>query len=1150
MRLHRSRVFLFLAFLFPLCGQVNKSNLTGVIHDPTGSAIPRVALRLINTGTGAVRDEISDATGLYRFTLVDFGVYRLQAEAHGFRTFIREGISLETGQTTTVDMTLEVGSQSETITVTAESPLLRTETGSLGATVNTRAIAELPLRGRNPYMFLQLSSGIQYFGDPGAINPWDNFGPSNFTSNGSKAGSEFLLDGVPNMRLDIVSFSPSPDAVQEMRAETNAFDAEYGHSGSAFVNVSTKSGTNQLHGSFYWYLQNSDLNANSFFNNRNGIGKTQSKQNTYGASVGGPVWLPKVYNGKDRTFYFFDFEGTQIRSAGYSLAQVPSLLQRDGNFSQTTDVSGRPITIYDPTTTRQAGSGYVRDPFVGNIIPKAAMDPVALKALSFYPLPNRPPAPDLSNFQTPTPSGRKWASLATRGDHQVNSKNTLFFRFGWNHRTDPSDPYYGACCKAAGNPTTGQDVFIRGNIAAGTGYTWIPSSRTVVDFRMGMTRYYEANVMFGEGFDLSTLGFPANFTKSIVFATFPRFDMNNDLQNLGAGRTSTRIFINQYNPLVNVHTVLGRHALKYGFRYQVGQQIQFNPVRSGGFFQFGRGLTQGPNPTVTSATAGFALAGFLLGTPTQGYTDYNVQPTLSNRFFSLYLQDDWKITDRLTLNIGLRAEHEGPVTDRYNHGNSGFDFGVASPLAAQVAANYAASPNPQLAALNVKGGLGFVGLNGAPSGNLSMPAVDWAPRFGLAYRLSRNTVVHGGYGIFYVPNVVSNYQQTGFSLQTQMINSLDNNLTPFNRLANPFPSGVTLPTGSSLGLLTSIGKAITAGGAPIGQAPPFLPGLSQQFSLGMQFALPAQIAVDVSYVGNNSQRLNIFNGSSTSNGRNVNQYPDRYLALGSGLNAQVSNPFFGVITDPTTSLSQKTIALSQLLRPYPQFTGITETPLPTGRSHYDSFQIQANKRLTRGLSYGVSYNFSKYMESVNYLNANDPRPANVISSADRSHRVVLNGIYELPFGRDKPLLSSTRILRDVIGGWQTQWVVTLQSGAPLAFSAGTAVRLNKSDNSPKSVDRWFDIGQFAPQAPFTLNTLSVQLNDLRAPGINKWDLTALKKIRITERVEFRLQAEFYNAFNKALFDVPNTTVTSPNFGRITAVVIPSRQIQVSGRLTW
>ena len=1144
------RVWMLLVFSSPLYGQVNKSNLTGVIHDPSGSVAPRVSLRLINTSTGVGREEVSDASGLYRFTLVDFGSYRLEAEAPGFRKFVRGGIELQTGQTTTIDINLEVGAQTDTVTVTAESPLLRTETGSLGTSVDSRTIAELPLLGRNPYLFLKLSSGIQYTGDPAAINPWDNFGPSNFTSNGSKAGSEFLLDGIPNMRLDIVSFSPSPDAVQEMRAETNAFDAEYGHSGSAFVNVSTKSGTNDVHGSFYWYLQNSALNANSFFNNRNRIPKTPNKQNTYGAAVAGPVWLPKMYNGKDRTFYFFDFEGTQIRTSGVNTAQVPSQLQRDGNFSQTTDVAGRQITIYDPATTRPVGTGYVRDPFPGNVISKSAMDAVALKALAYYPLPNRPVAPDLSNFQLASPGGRKWASLATRGDHQINSKNTLFFRFGWNHRTDPSEPYYGPCCKAAGNPTTGQDEFVRGNIAAGAGYTWIPTPRTVVDFRIGMTRYFEANLMFGEGFDLSSLGFQASFTSTVSFATFPRFDMNNDLQNLGAGRTSTRQFINQYNPLVNVHSGIGRHALKYGFRYQVGQNFQFNPVRSGGYFLFDRTMTQGPNPTVTSTTAGYALAGFLLGDVSQGYADYNVQPTLSNRFFSLYLQDDWKVTDRLTVNFGLRLEHEGPVKDRYNHGNSGFDFGVPSPIAAQVGANYAASPIPQLPALNLKGGLGFLGVNGAPTGNLSMPAIDWAPRFGFAYRVSNRVVARGGYGIFYVPNLVNNYQQVGFSLQTQMVNSLDNNLTPFNRLADPFPGGITLPTGSSLGLMTGVGKSITAGGAPIGSAPPFLAGLSQQFSLGLQLALPGQMALDVSYVGNNSQRLNIFNGSSTSNGRNVNQYPDQYLSLGSGLNARVSNPFYGVITDPTTLLSQGTITVSQLLRPYPQFTGITQTPLPYGRSHYDSFQLQLNKRMGQGVSFGASYNYSKYMESVAYLNANDARPSSVISTVDHPHRVILNGIYELPFGAGKPYLNGSRPLRVLAGGWQTQFVVTLQTGAPVAFAAGTALRLAKSGNNPKTVDRWFDIAQFVPQPPFTLNTLSLQLNDLRVPGINKWDLTATKKIRLNERVELRFQGEFYNAFNTPQFDIPNTTVTSPNFGRITSTVIAPRQVQVLGRLTW
>jgi hypothetical protein len=1144
------RILSIAASAAALLAQVNKSNLTGVVHDQSGSAVPHVAMRLTNVATGVTREETTDATGLYRFTLLDFGEYRLEADASGFRKSIREGIRLDVGETTTVDITLELGAQSEAVTVTAESPLLRTETASLGSSVETRAISELPLVGRNPYVFLEFSSGIQYFGDPTAVNPWDNFGPSNFTSNGSKAASEFLLDGIPNMRIDIVSFSPSPDAVQEMRTQTNAFDAEYGHSGSAFVNVSTKSGTNEFHGAVYWYLRNSDLNANDFFNNRNGIDKTQNKQNTYGMAAGGPVWLPKLYNGKDRTFYFADFEGTQIRSAGLSLAQVPSLLQRDGNFSQTTDVAGRPITIYDPTTTRQSGSGFIRDPFPGNVIPKNMMDQVALNALNFYPLPNRPPAPDLSNFQLANPSGRKWASLAMRGDHQINSSNTLFMRFGWNHRTDPSQPFYGDCCTAAGNPTTGQDVFIRANLAGAVGHTWIASPRTVLDFRMGLTRYYEANVMFGEGFDLTKLGFPTSFAKSVLFSTFPRFDMNNDLQNLGAGRTTSRIFINQYNPMMNVHHNFGRHALKYGVRFQVGQENQFNPVRSGGFFQLNRAFTQGPNPTVTSVTAGYSFASFLLGDISQGYTDYNVRPTQSNRFYSLYLQDDWKITDRLTLNIGLRAEHEGPVIDRYNHGNSGFDFGVASPLAAQVAANYAANPIPQLAALNLRGGLGFLGVNGAPTGNLSMPAIDWAPRFGFAYRATNFMVVRGGYGMFYVPNLLANYQQVGFSQQTQMVTSLDNNLTPYNHLANPFPNGLIPPSGSSLGSLSGIGQSITAGGAPIGKVPNFYPGISQQFSLGFQFALPSQMSLDVSYVGNNSQRLNIYNGSSTSNGRNVNQYPNQYLALGAGLNARVPNPFYGVITDPTTSLSQQTITVSQLLKPFPQFLNITETPLPAGRSHFDSFQLQLNKRMSRGLYFGVAYAYSKYMESVAYLNANDARPSQVISTADHPNRVVLNGIYELPFGRGKPYLSNARILRDVLGGWQAEWITTLQAGPPLTFAAGTAIRTTKSSANPQTVNQWFDLSQFSPQPPFTLNTLSIQLNDLRAPGISKWDVTAMKKIRITERIEFRLQGEFFNAFNSAQFNPPNTTVTSPTFGKITSDAISPRVIQLSGRVSW
>ena len=1132
-----------LVCLLPIYGQVNKSNLTGVVHDASGSAIADVKIKLVNVATGIGREELSDTSGLYRFTLLDFGMYRLEANLAGFKTLIRDGIQLQTGETTTVDLTLQVGEQADSVTVSAESPLLRTETGALGTSVNSQVINELPLIGRNPYVFLTLSAGIQYTGSPAALNPWDSFGPSDFSSSGSRSRSEFLLDGIPNMRIDVVSFSPSPDAVQEMRVQTNAFDAEYGHSGAAFVNVSTKSGTNLIHGSLYWYLQNSALNANDFFNNRSGKLKSPFKQNTYGGAIGGPVRIPKLYDGRDRTHYFFDFEGTQIRSASVVRAIVPTLLERTGDFSQTRDGQGRAIAIFDPLTTRAAGTGFVRDAFPGNTIPANRLDPIALNVEKFYPLPNLArTSTNQQNFENSQINNRRWASLLSRVDHQLSPNQILFFRFGWNHRYDPSSPYYGDCCRAAGNPTTGQDEFFRANITAAVGHTWVKSPRTVLDFRLGFTRYAEGNIMYGEGFDVTKLGFPASFARSAPFPTFPRFEMNGDLDNVGAGRTTARTFINQYNPLVNVHTNFGRHQLKYGFRYQVAQSHSFNPARGSGYYFFDRSFTQGPDPTRTSVGAGYDLASFLLGTPSRGYTDFNVAPALENKYSSGYVQDDWKMSDRLTLNLGLRFEHESPTTDRFDRGVSGFDFGVTSPLQDKARSNYVANPIPELSQLNVRGGLGFLNVGGTPRGHLSMPAVLFGPRFGYAYRVNNRMVWRGGYGVFYVPNNLNNFRQVGFSLATQMISSLDNNLTPFNTLSNAFPNGLVQPPGAANGLLTAAGQSITTNAAPIGSLPDFRLGLSQQFAMGFQFVLPAQISLETSYAGNVSQHLSIDN-------RNVNQYPDQYLALQNRLNAKVPNPFFGVITDTTSALSQPTTTVAQLLKPYPQFLGITQSALPLGRSHYDSLQVQMTKRTSKGLYFGAVYSFSKYMEAISYLNANDVKPERAISIADRPQRVTLHGIYELPFGPGKPFLTNSKgLVRHLVEGWRAMWVATYQVSAPLQFT--NAQRLRKSDANPHTVDKWFDTAQFVPLPPFTLNTLSSSVVDLRAPGIRKWDLTAMKRISIREGVEMRLQGEFYNAFNTTMFGSPNTTVTSASFGRITSLLINPRQIQVSARVTF
>ncbi|MBI2687378.1 MAG: TonB-dependent receptor [Acidobacteria bacterium] len=1131
-----------------LCGnaaaQVDKSNLTGIIRDASGATIPGATIKITNKDTGALRTESSDASGFYRFTLIDRGSYRMQVEHSGFKRFVQETVELQTGETTTLDISLTLGEVAESITVTGEAATLRTETGALGTTVSTKVINELPLIGRNPYVFLTLSPGIQYTGDPGALNPWDVAGPSAFAASGAEAKSEFLLDGIPNMGTSNVSLSPSPDAVQEMRAQTSAYDAEFGHSGGAFVNVSTRSGTNQYHGTAYWFLRNDNLNANSFFNNRVGSPKSEFKQNTYGASFGGPFRIPKIYNGVDKTHYFFNFEGTQIRGNAFARAIVPATRERGGDFSQSFDRSGRAFTIYDPATTAAQGTAFVRTPFPGNAIPAARIDPVAANALKFYPAPNRTPVSgSLTNFENPQISGRRWASLASRVDHQINLKHSLFFRYGWNHRTDPSSPFYGDCCRPPGNPTDGQDEFARGNIGAGASYTWVISSRMVFDARMGYTRYFDANIMYGAGFNLSTLGFPDAFTRGVAFSNFPRFAMlDADVENLGAGRVPSSTYNNVFNPLFNFHFTANRHAMKWGYRYMVTQQNSFGPNRSAGIFNFGRAFTQGPDPTRVSANAGHDFAAFLLGTPNSGSADLNASPALQATYHSVYFQDDWKATPRLTLNLGVRAEHESGTTDRFNRGNAGLDFAVASPTEAQAKANYARSPIPELATLNVKGGLRFLAAGSTPREHLNMPAVLWSPRAGYAFRATNRMVVRGGYGFFFVPNVISNYRLDGFSLTTQMVTSLDNNLTPFNTLRNPFPIGLVTPPGSSGGLLTAVGQSITAGGASQGNfLPDFKHGFNQNFSQGLQFVLPHEFSIQASYVGSLAQRLTVT--------RNINQYADSFLPLQTRLNARVTNPFFGVVTDPTSALSQSTITVSQLLRPFPQYTGITQSSLPYGRSWYHSLQLEISKRLASGVYFGAAYTQSKLMEATSYLNPNSPKVEKVISDSDRGQRLVIHGYYELPFGTGKRLVNTRHpVVSRIVGNWQFNWVVTLQSGAPLAFAS--AERPTKSSDNPHDVDRYFDTTQFAPQQPFTLRAFSSRTNDLRAPGIHKWDLTLQKSVFVNEKMSFKIQGEFYNAFNRTHFGTPNTTVTSTSFGRITGTFLGPREVQVSGRFTF
>jgi len=1148
---------LFLLSILAATAQVNKSNLVGIAHDSSGATVPDVAVTITNTATGSVRREVTDASGLYRANLLDVGVYDLEAEHTGFKKVVQKGIRLAVGETTTLDLTFEIGALTETVTVSSNAELLRTETGSLGSTLESYSVAQLPTIGRNPYVFVALAAGIQYTGDPTYVNPWDASGPSAFTANGFGSGtSQFLLDGVPNMRMDVVSFSPSPDAVEEMRAQTNAFDAEYGHSAAAFINVTTRGGTNQWHGNLYDYLRNEALNANDFFSNRSGLKKAKFHQDTYGGSLGGPLTLPTLYRGRDRTFFFFNYEGTQLRQGGNTASIVPTAAQRVGDFSQTVNTKGQPVIIYDPNNPVLGSNGkYTRVPFQGNVIPKSQLDPVAQNLLKYYALPNLTPAPGtLQNFVGDgVPSGvstRGWNSLVTRVDQRISQTQSLFFRFGWNHRDDTTKPYYGI--PGADSVLGDADGFFRGNVAGAFGYTWTARPNLVVDVRAGVTRYGEGNIEDTLGMDLTTLGFPGSFAHATPYPLFPTIVMGTgDAQNLGGGNTPSRRYINQLNPEVNVHSTYGRHAVKYGFNFIGVQDNNFSSARSGGNFTFSRVFTQGPDPSTSNALAGNDIASFVLGTPASGFVDFNAVPSTVVKYYGFYGQDDWKVSGRLTVNLGLRIDHESPITERFNRLNSGFDPNVASPLQAQAAANFAASTLPalkalgvnQLSSFNVVGGLGFAGAGGAPRGYLSVPALYYEPRVAFAYRVTDKIVWRGGYGIFMAPNNNSGYQTNGFSLQTQMITSLDNNVTSYNKLSNPFPSGISVPPGAGAGLLAGVGKSVNAGLSAIGSTPYFKDPLNQQFSMGFQFVLPAQVSLDTSYVGNNVQHLSI--------SRNINSYPTAALALGSTLNSKVPNPFYGVITDTTSSLSAQTIAVSQLLSPFPQFTGVTRSVLPLGRSHYNSLQIMAGKRTSHGLTLTGAFTWSKYMTATSYHNINDAAPESVIDSADRPFNFVVSGLYELPFGAGKAFLSSGGpILRRIVEGWQVSWTGTYTSGAALSFSG--AERVSTSANNPHTVLQWFDTSQFIAQAPFTVQHLSSRLADVRGPGLGMWNVTLAKSVSITEHVKFKLEAQAFNFLNTPFFGTPNTSVTSTSFGQITGLFSgsASRNVQLAARINF
>ncbi len=1138
-----------LALVTPGIAQESRGNIVGRITDGSGAVVPGASVTARNQATNVSTTAVANTDGNYQIRFLNPGLYAIEATLSGFKTFERHDVEIRINDRLELDIALEVGNVSEKVSVTADTPLLETATANVGQVIDTRRITELPIPHGSVRSLFFLLGGVTLAGGAYAIAPkfQDPSRPASsswMTINGSPVGTtEFSLDGVPNTQTansdfgSGISNQPPADAIQELKLET-AYDASVGHTSGTHINMVLKSGTNQFHGTGYFFYRSASLNANSYFANASRQARPEFDYQRPGGHFSGPVVIPKLYNGKDRTFFSYTYEFMNEKTQGYPVVgTVPAADHRKGDFSALLKI-GPQYQIYDPATTAAAASGLRKGlARKHNIIPASRMDPIAVKIASYWPAANLPGLADGSNnFTTQNnPSPNRYHNHIARVDHTLTAKQRLYGRFTRYLKTEgPYRDYFQN--GASGRYFQAQPY----NFVVDD--TYMISPRLVVDLRYGYQRFPSASWSVSQGFDLTSLGYSQQVASQLAYGqaiarTFPGITVSGltGLQTEG-GANQTGDDIHSW--FADLNRPASNHMLKFGGDFRVYRKNLYNYGNATPRYTFGTTYTNGPvdNSPASPGGIGQALASFYLGIPSSGLIDRNDSTAVQSTYGGLYLQDDWRVTPRLTLTLGVRYEYMGPVTERFNRTVRGFDAGAQLAIASQALANYTARPSLLLpaSAFRVAGGVTYAGLGGQPREVFSSTG-NFMPRVGFSWNPVKNSVLRGGYGVFFLDTGVTSRIgpfALGYDQTTEMVPSIDNGITYRSKLGNPFPDGILQPVGSSNGANTYLGRAISFFDNNL--KPPYM----QRWNLNLQQMLPGRFLLETGYAGSRATRLRISRNADGLPTQYLSTLPSRDQTTFDALSRPTPNPFYPLL--PGTSLSGVNVATQQLLLPNPQFVSMTTTT-SQGYSWYHGWQTRIERRFADGFMVQVSYTFSKLMDAINYLNAADPAPYRSISANDRPHHVGLMGIYELPFGRGRAFgADAARPVRHVISGWQLGAVFNLWSGSPLSFG-DVILTGNVKDiplaKSERTVARWFNTSAFertpARQLVSHLFQGPLFYSGVRADGVNLWDLSLLKDTQITERLKFQFRAEALNAFNHTSFTAPNTAVTSAAFGTVT-----------------
>ncbi len=1224
---------LFLAVIGLMINQTTaqeaKGTIGGQVTDPQKAVIPGVKVVITNTATNSNRETITNDSGYYEAPFLDAGNYTISAEITGFKKGVRQGVNLNAGSKVVIDLMMEVGGITEQVLVTGDAPLLDTASASSGRVIDTNMISSLPFSDLNPFALTGMASGMQWTGQPEYRRPFDNGGTSAFTTMGGVGQNEYMVDGAPVTGTGRrVGFVPPADSVQEFNLQTTPFDAAVGHTSGALVNVVSRGGTNAFHGALYDQHWQQRWNATPHFTRlayedqlKSGkITKDTPKQapgrsNQFGATIGGPVRIPWLYNGKDKLFFFFSYNGIYQKKAETTDSvnrTIAKMNWRTGDFSDLLAIDPAKYQIYDPRTARLVNGQVVRDPFPGNKgVP--TFNPMYAAYLKFLPTPNDVPGlvskEGVNNYYAAAmPKDERFNSILNRYDYIINDRMRINGKWYWNHRL--ADEYDWTYETARGLQRNGLTRINKG----GSGdYTWTVNNTNVFQASVNYTRFNEGSdrpeIL---AYSASKVGLPSYIdAKAGNQAILPRVDFDT-LTDIGQSLEGISTRGTTMEMKYSMNTIMGKHSFNYGYVERRYIRASSGPGSTTGYFSFRRDYFRKTDADTVASNIGLEWASFMMGVPSGNSIDTNDSGYWKTPYSALYFQDNFKVNRKLTMNLGLRWEREGGITERYNRGlETGVIYDTKLPITDAAQAAYAAvyAANPTLGLLNpsefkVLGGVPYLG---QMRDTLTDGYKRFLPRIGFAYQVDSKTVLRGGYGLYSDTINVNNQlpSQSGFSQPTSVSISTDNGLTFLgaypgasfaasslaankNIMTDPFPTRADgtrfdVPYGSKLGFMSRVGQSWDSGDYTYWRD--VKPAIQHRWRLGVQRQVGSFIVVEVAHNGGFSkipvrQRLNYLPKQYWATGN------ARVQSVDDDLNRNITNPFniknFASLatSDPLvykymstlSFFTGTTIRKNALLRPFPQFSGTLSGLRPgadgddiRGKVNYGDLELRGEKRFSRGFSTSMSYTFVFRSTTGDFYNNEfDPFPGVRSNNQTRKHRVTWDAVVDMPFGKGQRWANGGGALNQVVGGWQLGWIWQRQGGSALSWGnliyngniSDIASAFNHEGVWGKDVHQWFD-----PSMPFE-KTSSKQLgsyhvrifpsriDELRGPGIDNWDIKVTKKFPIKEGMQTLFSVDLLNAFNHTNFSDPNLDPTSTNFGKLTSQRGLSRVIQFNLRFVF